>query len=508
MAARPHRSARARIWIAGAALVLAACGSRTASQWRAAEEAWHTGDSASAYPLWLAIDPRSPEGVEARRRLADADRDYRLVIEHLRTGEPDVRQAVARAKAEGPMDPRLFLPLARACRERGYLARAEEFYTKYLAALPGGVEAAAARAELSALAPGQDPFDDAGADRGAPAVSRIAPVAWLAVAGGLAALVAAALAVWRGRGPAGRSLAEVAAASPELHPTIAYLVGCWRHELLKHRVGAVASAVRALASGDDQPAARAFLVDRLYGGEPIEAAWRDHLRGLERALGLGSLERADRSIRRASRAIHDIAALRPAWLRADPTAPARLLGAHEELRRFDRGLARLAANLSRSSVDEALVREAVEAVRAEYEAGAVVLDELRVGPLPPDVVVEVCRVDLRIILKNVVRNAIVAVGREPGPRRVAIDALVAVEPTGEETVRIRVRDTSRDSLTTEAIYGRRVERGLGLVTAALDRYHGAIEVEPATEGYAKSVTVRLFRALDGEAAPDAISEAA
>ena len=52
------------------------------------------------------------------------------------------------------------------------------------------------------------------------------------------------------------------------------------------------------------------------------------------------------------------------------------------------------------------------------------------------------------------------------------------------------------ALTTEAIYDRRVDRGLGLVTAALTRYDGAIEVEPPREGYAKAVSVRLFRALD------------
>jgi hypothetical protein len=43
-----------------------------------------------------------------------------------------------------------------------------------------------------------------------------------------------------------------------------------------------------------------------------------------------------------------------------------------------------------------------------------------------------------------------------------------------------------------------VDRGLGLVTAALTRYDGAIEVEPAEDGYRKAVSVRFFRALDGD----------
>ena len=61
-------------------------------------------------------------------------------------------------------------------------------------------------------------------------------------------------------------------------------------------------------------------------------------------------------------------------------------------------------------------------------------------------------------------------------------------------MRIHVRDTCPDELTTEEIYARRRSRGLGLVTAALARYDGAILVEPSEGEWAKSVVVRFFRA--------------
>ncbi len=51
--------------------------------------------------------------------------------------------------------------------------------------------------------------------------------------------IAALLAILARPGLGGKSLAELAMARPELHPAIAYLVSSVRHELLKHRIGAV-----------------------------------------------------------------------------------------------------------------------------------------------------------------------------------------------------------------------------------------------------------------------------
>jgi C4-dicarboxylate-specific signal transduction histidine kinase len=152
----------------------------------------------------------------------------------------------------------------------------------------------------------------------------------------------------------------------------------------------------------------------------------------------------------------------------------------------------------RTRVDGSLLREVVDEVRSEYAAGRVRLDAVSIRAPEPAPMVEVFHVDLVLVLKNVVRNAILAAGRAPAPRRVGIDVETRVEVTGEELVRIVVRDSSEEPLDTEQIYARRMDRGLGLVTAALARYDGVIEVEPGGAGWAKAVVVRFFRAYGDE----------
>ena len=125
------------------------------------------------------------------------------------------------------------------------------------------------------------------------------------------------------------------------------------------------------------------------------------------------------------------------------------------------------------------------------------------GPVPAGSAVDVYRTDLRIGLKNIFRNAIAALGVSPRPRRLAADVLVELEPTGEEIVRIRVRDSSQARLEAAAAAG--VEHGLGIVHTALLRYDGSLEVLPGGDGYAKAVVVRLFRC---QAWPRTLGEAA
>jgi C4-dicarboxylate-specific signal transduction histidine kinase len=182
---------------------------------------------------------------------------------------------------------------------------------------------------------------------------------------------------------------------------------------------------------------------------------------------------------------------------ARPTARlARRLGRlHDEVRGFDRWLKALAERLTLALVDSALLREVVYAVQQEHAAGAVHVDEIRYGDIPADVRVEVFRTDLVIVLKNVVRNAILAMAEEPPRRALGLEVRVEPEPTGDESVAIVVSDTSPQVLTTEAIYERKLDRGLGLVTAALDRYNGSIAVEAGKAGFAKSVALRFFRAM-------------
>ncbi len=85
---------------------------------------------------------------------------------------------------------------------------------------------------------------------------------------------------------------------------------------------------------------------------------------------------------------------------------------------------------------------------------------------------------------------------DPAPRHVCLDAVLELEPTGEETVRIRVHDSSSKELDPEVLFDRRVDRGLGLVAAAVHRYGGTIDVEGAEEPYEKRVVIAFFRTFD------------
>lgn len=489
----------------------------SAAAWQRGLALWRDRD-VRAYAAWRAVDPASPEGREAERRLDAADTIYRSVISRLRVGEADPEASLAAlpgALALAPIDPRLYLPLARALRDHRPpdRVRAAKYYLRFLAAGPDEAEAEAAVREVRALdlsaALDTDAsvratvraFDAARAS-GAPTLAAehqagVPPAALVAsgIAAGLALAALGALLAALLR-PRGSSLARAGEASPELHPAITYLVGCLRHELLKHRIGAASDALASLVRGEATPQQRAFLHGRLFGGEPLLAAWEGHLRAFERALGPRvDLRRRDRSFRDAGRAIAAIQRLEGALARDPASAVQHLARAHAKLRAFDRELARLAARLVRTRVDEPLLREVIDEVQSEYSAGLVALDEVRVHAPDEAVDVEVFRVDLVLVLKNLVRNAILAVGRDPAPRRLAVDVSVTIEPTGEEMVRIHVRDTSPETLTEDSIRERRADRGLGLVSAALARYDAAISVEPGGDDFAKAVTLRFFRAL-------------
>jgi len=493
--------ARALFGFAALVTALAACGARDAQSpaehWARAESLWRER-SPAAFRAWQALSPQSDEGRRAHERLTLAEQHYLRGIALLRDGQPGSREALLDGVAQAPMDPALYLPLARACRSRALPLRAAEFYRKYLQ--QGGTEPAA-RAELAQLdAPLGDIFDPAPpATASPPSTTPLLAV----IAGGtlvLLALISGAT-IWSRR-RARRSLVELAAASPELHPALAYLIGCLRHELLKHRILAVGDAVRALAAGTPQPGQRAFLLARLFSGEPLRVAWAGHLGTFMRALGPRfDLVRTDRGFREAGRAVGELASLEVAFARGDADAPMRLQRAYERLRAFDRALGAFAAGLVQTPVDAALLREVVEAVRAEYAAGQVPLDEVQIADVPAGVAVEVYRLDLTLILKNLTRNAILAVGRGAAPRRIALDVRVDLEPTGEEIVRVRVRDSSPEPLSPSALTGRAQDRGLGIVTTALDRYDGCLELLPAADGFEKGVAVRLFRALGDEPAP-------
>jgi len=484
-----------------ALFILSACGPSEAgsreADWVHAEELWQRGDL-GAHEAWQDLDPDTTVGRRSHARLDEADAHYREGIRRLEAGEEGVADVLREGVAIAPMDPDLYLQLARGCRDRDLTGRAAEYYVKYLAIRPDGPDADAARLELAQLDPSlggvfgppvivsEEQPDDGPSQFATGAVSAVLG-SFLTIAIGLIVLTL------RRRG---EPLSKLATTSPELHPAIAYLVGSLRHELLKHRIGAVGDAVQALSRGGATDAQLAFVEGRLFGGEPLVSSWKAHLASFERALGYRLELRRDRQFRKADRAIRKIAQLEGRISSRDPAVQRTLAGAYGTLEEFDRELALLVHRLVRTRVDHELLTTVVNEVRGEYAPSLVELTSLDISAPDEDVEIEVFRVDLVLILKNVVRNAILAVERSEPPRRVAVDARVELEPTGEEIVFLRVRDTSSEELSRESIYDRRVDRGLGLVTAALTRYDGAIEVEPADEGYHKAVSVRFFRALD------------
>src|SRR5690606_34649232 len=230
---------------------------------------------------WRAIDPRTPEGREARRLLREAEPIYRAGIEQVRRDDGSARATFERAVRIAPMDPALYLPLARAFRAQGerqpdnphLFIRAAEYYRKFLLLVPAHPEAPAARRELSAIDPDATRLFEA-PPRPPSAPSVTAEVAewplWVALAALLLAVAAVALLLARGRRPRW-TLEQLAERRSELHPAITYLVGSLRHELLKHRIGAVGDAVDALDRGRASVAELDFLRGRLFEGEPLEA---------------------------------------------------------------------------------------------------------------------------------------------------------------------------------------------------------------------------------------------
>jgi signal transduction histidine kinase len=418
-----------------------------------------------------------------------------------RADQPGVREAMVTAMALAPMNPAHYLPLARACRDRGMVVRAADLYRKYLAQRPPPDDANTVRGELEALPADKSPFPPAFDEKPGETVAlaeQASPLSswWFALAG-----LPGGLVLWRlWARPRRRLLRDLVLDRPELHQTVAYQIGCLRHEFLKHRVGAVAEVLRELQAGRATDEQRRFMEERLGRGEPLLVAWRTHLTSLQRSLGARvPLEHSDPLFRDAGRALQVLAtAARPGVL----VKPHRLANAQATLARLDRDLVDLVGELASCRVDEAFLREVVDSTRAEWASGRVAIDHLHIEPVPEPVELDVYRADLGIVLKNVVRNAIQALDRSPPPRRLAVDLRVELEPTGEEVVRLRVQDSSEESVAQRA-GAPTVEHGLGIVAAALQRYDGSLEVSRGDPGYAKAVVIRLFRSQrndKGEAA--------
>jgi tetratricopeptide (TPR) repeat protein len=488
---------------------LAGCGESDdarRARWAQALERWETSHEPSSYAEWSSLPEGTPEALEAERRLREAERHYRAGIALVESGDAGARVEFEEGVRTAPMNPALYLPLARAFRGQAELQpdnphlfiRAAEYYRKFLALAPRDPRIQEARQELEELDPSSTQFlEPTNTEPSRTAEQESAARLQWATSLTLAALTLALLAIVlivRNQRRAS-SLAELTKERPELHPAIAYLIATLRHELLKHRIGAVTSSLTEGAVIEAKQ--RAFIAERLFTGEPLLQAWENHLASFERGLGNDlDLRRFDPAFRLADKAMRRIAKLETRARKGDSDALARIGEQLVHLRALDRSLAQLVAGLVRTRLDASLARAVFEEVRTEHAAGEVKLDGVAIDAPDPAPYIEVFRVDLVLILKNVIRNALVAVGQSEAPRRIAIEVQVDLLPTGEENVVLRVLDSSPDVLTTEAIHERRVDRGLGLVTAALTRYDGAILVEEAAAPYRKAVCIRFFRAFD------------
>ena len=503
-----------------AGLQLTGCGSRLGSgtssgpdaQWTRAQAAARAPELSAGYFEWRALDPQTGAGREAQARLAQAQEHYQHALQLLQKGQPGTRETLLRGKALAPMNPALFLPLARAlhAQENDFLAM--QFYRSYLRSLPDSVDAAVAAQELKAL---ESELTALSPDSMVTASFPRTPW-WRTAAAGLIGIVllAGLVLLLRNRSfwQRGVSLAQVALQSPELQPALAYLIGTLRHELLKHRIGAASQLVRSMASQKHSPSEeqRRFLHQRLFGGTPLAQAWKEHLQGFGRALGAGhQLVRSDADFAAANRAVASLVRSESPLLRGQAGVLLTIAKAEEALLVFDERLAALVTQLQRTVLDASLLREAIAAVRSEAAASQVMLDELLLLPPPERIEVAVCQTDLLLVIKNLLRNAITAVGKSPLPHRIAIDVVLQLLPTGEELVRLRVHDTAESVLSLEQLTERSAlgQRGLDLVRTTLRLYGGALALDAGLPGYTKCVVAQLFRVLAAEAATSADSQA-
>lgn len=481
------------------------------SAWQHALTESQKPELAAGYEEWLRLDPHSRYGAAARTRLGQADTHYRQALTLLQKGQPGAREALLRGKALAPMEPSLFLPLARAlhAQENDFLA--VQFYRSYLRHLPSSSDAPAARreltqieTELSVLTTDLASSDDrAEASDGFRSLSLLPFLLFGSALLGL--LLGLRWLLQRLRLRRHGSLRALALDNPELQPALTYLIGTLRHELLKHRIGAASQLLTTLAFQKGQPSAeqRHFLHRRLYGGAPLLAVWNEHLQSLQRVLRVSHrLAEVDPGIAKAHRAIERLVRAERQLLTGKHGVLAQLARSESELLHFDRELADLVRHMQRTLIDEALLAQALTEVRSEPRAAQVSIDEALLLPAAEPVYVAVYRIDLLLVLKNLIRNAVLAVEHSPAPHRIAIEVQTELLSTGEELVKMRVHDSCPSAIPAVRITGSDDavpgQRGLDLVRMTLRVYGGSLGIEEGRPGFAKCVVAQLFRVLDEE----------
>ena len=415
----------------------------------------------------------TPEGAEAARRLGEARALYEVGVAALERGDARASEALRQGASIAPIEPSLYLRLARACRDHGATARAVDFYRKYLAEGPAAAEAAAVQAELTTVSEAlDDPFSPPGAPNELPL---------RALGFGALALGVATVAVARHQRRRIR-LAALLGRHPERAASFAYFAGTLRHELLKHRIAPLRSQG---PSGRVAPA------------EPLERAWRRHVDALGAALGLRpDWIRREPMFRAADRAV---ARLGEEERGGEELAPDR--DALETLAALDRALVGWCRLARRTLIDGDLFERLVRSLRDERVGGRLGV-EVEVVLHEQALVASIFHDDLLLVLRNLARNAI-SVTAELEVKAIRIESGVLIDETGAEWVRIAIHDAS---VRRPERGVRASDRGLGIVTDTLERYGGALVEVPPAAGFLKAFAISLPRAEDdlGGAAAQAL----
>ncbi len=467
---------------------------------RDAKEKWRRRD-VDAFRAWTSIPKDTAAGKEAARLLREADGQYLIGIAYLFDKKPgEAKEAFNEGARIAPIHPKHYLTLAKIYESERMQERAAKYYIKFAQALPDAEEAIAARAAARMVDPGfEGVFDPPNENPGPNHASAFWPVLVLAAGAGIGLLIL--LLMQRSIKGAGVSLARLIEQAPELHTAAAYLIGSLRHELLKHRIGVAGDVIKGLASGKTTFPQRVFLGERLYEGVPLEEAWRAHVEAFCRVLGPRFSPARDRAFRRAERAIRRIGRIKEPLYERSASAVRALFQAREALMDFDKRLAFLQSKLVRTRVDTPLLEQVAAEVRGEYAAGAVRLDDLFIEEGLPEAFVEIPRGDLVLVLKNILRNAVMAVDRNEADRLVGMGMRCELEPTGQEMVRIYVWDSSPYVPSEELDRARTPDSGLGLVMLAVKRYGGTVEIKESKGPYRKEAIVCFFRAFDDADSP-------
>ena len=300
-----------------------------------------------------------------------------------------------------------------------------------------------------------------------------------AIALGVLAVLGIFIARWRYRQPLGRALRR----QPLLFPALAKAIGRIRHDVLKHRAGALGMLSDPMTDRQDvarallEPAPASVEVANIYRQLSQEARGLGvHLRALPAEPVFGplaaDLERAERRL-----ASPQSAPLASLW-----KIDERLRGEHADK------LQRLLAAGPRTTIDHNLLSRWIDGVAREPGWAGWVSPRVHTQtdhlafPLPEQT--------LRSIASNLLRNAVEAARHGPTPT-VSVFVEQGRDATGRRMVNLLVGDSAPAALDMETIETRPADRGLGIVRETTRTWGGEVVIREETAPLRKAVGVRF-----------------